>query len=368
MLASYRDFSFTALNARLAAGMERLLHRAGARFALAPSDVVAPLPDGDAAHLERELATLSAQLEKVRLATVQAVDAVSRFWVPVWALITFAAGFGFAFAFIGNPIGAAAGGLVFGCIGALGSYSVIAQTNGAGYHEATKQIFGAAVASHLSGFTYAATVEPDHERIRSWKLFPRLDQVRCHDAMTGTRTGRAVALMSLTVMYDKTRETSKNRKHRQPIGLTATCVVVETGPGAEGVTVIAPVRSRQSPGAHPGLTHGLEKVATGDLEFEAKYTVFSSEPAAARRLLDATMRQRIAWLPGANEDNLPFLIFQPGELVALVEMRGIHAPFTPPPIWIPLDSRSMLAHFASDLAVKHALLAATLDLGPSTTG
>lgn len=369
MLASYRDFSFTALNARLAAGADRLYARAGAKFLLRTADVVVPLPHEDAAHLERELAALHAQLEEVRLAAVKTVDAISRFWVPVWAVITFVLGFGFAFAFIGNPIGAAAGGLVFGCIGALGSYSAIAQTNGAGYHEAAKQVFGAAVASHLSGFTYTATVEPDHERIRGWKLFPRLDQVRCRDAMTGMRAGRAVALSTLTVMYDKTREQRKDRKYSQPIGLTATCIDVETGPGAEGVTVIAPVRSsRQSPGAHPGLTHGLETVATGNADFDAKYTVFSSDPAAARRLLDQTMRQRIVWLPGAKEDNLPFLIFQPGGLVALYEMRAIHTPFMPPPIWTPLDSKGMLARFASDLAVTHALLTATLDLGPMGDG
>jgi len=364
MLSFYRDFSFTALNARLAAGMDRLFQRAGASFALPPEDVAVPLPESDAAHLERELARLSAELEVVRRAAVKAIDAVSRLWVPVWALITFALGFGFAFAFLGNPIGAAAGGLVFGCIGALGSYSVIAQMNGAGYHDAAKQIFGAAVAGHLSGFTYAATAEPDHERIRGWKLFPRLDQVRCRDLMTGKRGGRAVSLSTLTVMYDKTRELEKDRQHRQPIGLTATCIEVETGPGAEGVTVLAPKRSRQSPGAHPGLTFGLETIETGDQNFDAKYTVFSTEPDAARHLLDATMRQRIAWLPGANDDNLPFLIFQPNALVALYEIRGIHTPFTPPPIWIPLDSKSMLAHFASDLAVKHGLLTATLDLGP----
>jgi len=59
-----------------------------------------------------------------------------------------------------------------------------------------------------------------------------------------------------------------------------------------------------------------------------------------------------------------YIVFMSRYLAALFPVPPLSMSFTPSPFWVPLDGEETLATFASDLAVKHIQLVATLAVGP----
>ena len=309
-----------------------------------------PLPEAEKTALRSRLEPLGRALEQKRQATVAEVDAAARRWVTgviaVALLLVLLGGGGLLAA------------LAVAAFAGLGTFVFLQNGPGERYRMAVKQDFGAAVADHLSGFTYTASPEPDARRIESWRLFPRLERLHAEDRLTGRRMGREVALSRLKVVYARTGNNSKNRRN---FFVNALCTEVETGPGAEGATVILPRDSERRLLDAPGGTHGLTAVETGDAAFDQRFSLWSSAPDAVAGWLDGPMRARILVLEG----DAPLLIFLPGYLAVLCPLPAMAQPFSPRPFWDPLDTDQTLALFASDLADKHARLITTLEIGPA---
>ncbi len=339
-----QNFSYTAQWARFSHWFEGVFTSFGGKL---PA-VRTPLPEAEQEVLRARLEPLSAELEAQRLATVDEVDAKARRWVTGVTVVALALIFG-----AGGGIVAA---LAVAFFAGLGTFIFVQNDPAERYRLAVKQAFGSAVAEHLSGFSYTARPEPDAARIKSWRLFPKLDRITVEDRMTGQRMGREVALSRLTVVYGRTGGKSKH-----DLSVSAICTEVETGPGAEGVSVIVPRKAERKLRIAPGAQHGLSETTTGDDSFDARFIVWSSAPDALPRWLDAPMRARILALGG----DAPILIFLPGYLAVLFPLTGLAQPFTPRPFWDPLDTEQTLALFASDLADKHARLITTLEIGPA---
>ena len=344
---SFREYSFTGLWAQISERFEDMFGRG--RGKLAPTGEA--LPESELDALAARLAPIVAELEQMRQKTVIRVDDKARLWVPVTG--------GGAAVFVLTVGGGVLGALVLGAFAALAAWTYAQHHEARLYTNAVKSAFGDAVAGDLSGFSYDATPEADPKRLTSWRLFPELRWAEATDRMTGVRDGRTIALMRLTVAYGRT-----GGKNKREISTTVICAEVETGPGAEGVTVIAPVRSDTLLRDAPERKHGLARISTGDAGFDGKFRVFTSDPAAAERLLDAPMTSRIAAIEAVAQERLPFLVFMPGYLAVLFPVPPLTMSFEPRPFWVPLDGKETLASFASDLAVKHSQLDAALAIGP----
>lgn len=312
-------------------------------------EVRTPLPEAEKDALRLRLEPLGRALEEQRLTTVAEVDAAARRWVTgvivAGVLLVLFAG------------GGVVAALSVAAFAGLGTFAFLQNGPGDRYRIAVKQDFGAAVADHLSGFTYTASPEPDTRRIESWRLFPKIDRIHTEDRLTGKRMGRDVALSRLKVVYGR----SGGGKNKRNLLVNTLCTEVETGPGAEGVTVIMPRNSERRLRDAPGGVHGLTAVETGDAAFDQHFCLWSSAPDAVAGWLDGPMRARILALEGGA----PLLIFLPGYLAVLYPLPAMAQPFSPRPFWDPLDTEQTLALFASDLADKHARLATTLDIGPA---
>jgi len=340
----WQNFSYTSQWARFCHWFEGVFTSFGGTL----PTVRTPLPDDQKAALSARLAPLAATLEEKRLATLNAVDKHARLWVTVVIVVAvvlvFAAG--------GGVIAA----LAVAAFAGVGSFAAIQNAPAERYRLAVKQAFGSAVAEHLSGFTYTARPDPDTTRVESWRLFPKLDRITVEDRMTGQRLGREVALSRITVVYGRT-----GGKNKTNLSVTALCTEVETGPGAEGVTLLVPRASERRLREAPGAVHGLSGAASGDAAFDARFSLWSSAPDAVVNWLDAPMRARIMALEGSA----PVLIFLPRYLAVLYPFAALAQPFTPRPFWDPLDTELTLGLFASDLADKHARLVTTLEIGPA---
>lgn len=312
-------------------------------------EVRTPLPEAEKDALRTRLEPMARALEEKRQTIVAEVDASARRWVSgviaVALLLVFLGGGGLLAA------------LMVAAFAGLGTFAFLQNGPGERYRLAVKQDFGAAVADHLSGFTYTASPEPDARRIESWRLFPKIDRIHTQDRLTGKRMDRDVALSRLKVVYGR----SGNGKNRRNFFVNALCVEVETGPGAEGVSVILPRASERRLLDAPGGVHGLAAVETGDTAFDQRFCLWSSAPDAVAGWLDGPMRARIL----AVEGGAPLLIFLPGYLAVLYPLSQMAQAFTPRPFWDPLDTEQTLALFASDLADKHARLMTTLEIGPA---
>jgi len=349
---NFQDYSFTALWAQISERLEGIFGKGHRK--LAPT--AEPLPEAELEALAARLEPIVAELEQMRQQTVMRVDDRARLWVPV-------AGGG-AVVLVLTVGGGMLGALVLGAGAALAAWIYAQHHDAQLYSNAVKSAFGEAVAGDLSGFSYDATPEADPKRLASWRLFPELRSTEATDRMTGTRDGRAIALMRLTVAYGQSGGKYAGSKNKRALSATVLCVEVATGPGAEGVTVIAPLMSDSRLRDAPERKHGLVPISSGDIEFDRKFRVFASEPEAAARLLDASMISRIEALEAEAQDRLPFLVFMPGYLAVLYPVPPLTLSFTPGPFWVPLDGKETLASFASDLAVKHSQLVAALAIGP----
>jgi len=344
---SFQEYSFTWLWAQISESFEGIFGKGRGKLALTGE----PLPEAELAALSARLAPVVQELEQLRQQTVIRVDDKARLWVPVTG--------GGAAVLVLTVGGGVIGALVLGACAALAAWTYAQHHEARIYTNAVKSAFGEAVAGDLSGFSYDATPEADSKRLASWRLFPELRWTEVTDRMTGTRDGRDIALMRLTVAYGRT-----GGKNKREISTTVICAEVETGPGAQGLTVIAPVRSDTLLRDAPERKHGLVRISSGDTDFDKKYRVFTSDPEGAARLLDAPMISRMAALEAVAQGRLPFLVFMPGYLAVLFPVPPLSMSFTPSPFWVPLDGEETLATFASDLAVKHSQLVATLAVGP----
>lgn len=344
---NFQEYSFTGLYAQLSDRFEATFGKGRGKLERTGE----PLPEAELAALAARLAPIVDELEQMRQQTVKRVDDKARISVPVTgggaAVLVLALG------------GGVLGALIIGACAGLAAWTYAQHHEARLYTNAVKSAFGEAVAGDLSGFSYDATPEPDPERLASWRLFPELRSVEAADRMTGTRDGRTIALMRLTVAYGRT-----GGRNRRDISTTVICAEVETGPGAAGLTVIAPSKSDTLLRDAPHRKHGLARIGTSDTDFDGKFRVFTSDPEGAARLLDPSMISRIAALDAVARQQLPFLVFMPGYLAILFPVPPLTMTFTPRPFWVPLDGRETLATFASDLAVKHGHLLAALAIGP----
>lgn len=307
------------------------------------------MPEADKDALRLRLEPLGRALEEQRLSTVAKVDAAARRWVSGGILA--------ALLLVLVSGGGVVAAMVVAAFAGLGTFAFLQNGPGNRYRLAVKQDFGAAVADHLSGFTCTASPDPDTRRIESWRLFPKFDRIRTEDHLTGRRMGRDVALSRLKVVYGR----SGSGKNKRTLIVSALCVEVETGPGAEGVNVILPRNSERRLLDAPGGVHGLAATETGDAAFDHRFRLWSSAPDAVAGWLDGPMRARILALEG----DAPLLIFLPGYLAVLCPLPAMAQPFSPRPFRDPLDTEQTIARFASDLAEKHARLVTTLEIGPA---
>jgi hypothetical protein len=110
---------------------------------------------------------------------------------------------------------------------------------------------------------------------------------------------------------------------------------------------------------------GLSQVTTGDAEFDAAYTLRVGVATDAG-LLTPALRTAILGLDKSAPAGRPYLAFMPGYLAVLFPRTLVDWSFHVPPYWVPLDPAALLAQFASDLAVKNALLNAVLELPDRT--
>ncbi|MCA9863108.1 MAG: hypothetical protein KC432_08810 [Thermomicrobiales bacterium] len=105
---------------------------------------------------------------------------------------------------------------------------------------------------------------------------------------------------------------------------------------------------------------------TGDSDFDAAYSLRISDPGAVD-VLTADVRSAIRALGEAAPAGHPYLVLKPGSLTVLFPTQQADLAFHVPPYWIALDADSLVAQFASDLALKNGLLNAVLALPNGVT-
>jgi len=346
-----KGISPTAVFARIAAPFERLHRRLGA----GGDQFFTDLPEEARTDLARLLAPAVDRLEALRLETVARVDSMARWAIPAAALAAFVPAH-----FSGQGIAVS---LLASAGMALAAYWGVQVRPGARYLTQARETFGREIAAYLSDFHFVPRASPDLRRIARWKLFPRVGSPLMDDYMTGTRDGRQVAMYRFGVTYrDGSRGTVTARR------LTAACAEVETGHGCSGAVVMLPRWADAALRTGPAGTYGLHPVQACDGLLDPYYEVFAELPADCGHLLNPGRCARIRALADSHaardRERVPVLVFLPGYLAALFPLPTGEPLFSPPPFWRALEPEAAVARFASDLAVKHALLMETLELGP----
>lgn len=342
-MAGYSEFSFTSLWARIGGRADAALQKTGN----APRGVVVPLPAAERAALIDQIGAHLAELEALRRQTLATVDSRARILVPLAGGATLVA------LLIGGQ--GLAASVIFGLVAALTGWFIAMGKRAGQYQAAVKSVFAKAVSGYLSGFDHVVEPETDMARLRSWRLFPELQSARTLDRITGRRNGRSLTLSEMLIAY------APGKRGRLDHNLSVSVVEVASEAVEGALLVLTP---------HEAAPHILEAqrkaadllaISTGDPQFDAAYSLRSDDPDAGR-LLGPVLRGAILSLSEAGPAGRPGLVFLQGNLAVLFPTSFSDLAFHVPPYWEPIDADSLLAQFASDLALKNRLIDAVLNL------
>lgn len=345
MSASYGNFSFTAVWAKIGSLADGLLAESGAK----PGETVFELPEPRRSELAEKLAPQTAELEALRKETLSRIDDRARLRVPLLGVAALS-----VVPLFGGGIMA---GLFLGIFGALGGWFLSVGRDAEAYRKAVKTRFGEAAAEGISGFAYEADRKADLEEIRAWKVFPDVREAKLEDHMTGERDGRKLSLSRFSVVYDK-------RRGKSSFDPSLYCFRIdfETASEFSGTTVVVGKDASPRFNRAAEKIHGLLPVTTGNAEFDDKYRVYASEQGTAERDLNLSVRSAFPALEGVCTAGRPILIFRRQRVTVLFPLGSFDFAFEPKPFWIPLNPDRTLAMFASDLAGKERYLDAALAL------
>lgn len=311
------------------------------------------LPEDLRAELLPALKPEAERLEKQRQETVRLIDARARWMVPLGLsplLLVFLPGVG-----AGLPvIVALAGGLI--------GWGAAARAPAAQWQKEMREGFGQMLAERLSGFAHASMPPPDIERLNALRLFGKVISVTISDRLTGHRNGRDLALSTMRIKYSAVENPPTPRDGRDHPVLFADMVEVETtaddAPLIVGVGKAAFDVLRDT----PARVHGLARFETQDADLDNKFHLFSSDPGAARQFLDDALRAALISLSVRHGHEPPHLVIMPRYLAVLFSRLRQETVFQSRPYWVPVDAGRTLAHFASDLADRNAMIEDVLTL------
>jgi hypothetical protein len=342
-VAGYSEFSFTALWARIGGRADQALKATGN----APRGVIVALPEDERAALAAQITPHLDALEAIRLQTLATVDSRARLLVPLaggGALVALLAG--------GQAMSTA---VIFGLLSAVVGWFIAMGNRSGQYQAMVKTRFATVTSAHLSGFDHVVEPETDLAHLRGWRLFPDLQSARTSDQIKGQRGGRSLSLSEMSIAYAPGKRGGSDH--------VLSFSVVEVASGAvDGAMVVltpkdAPPRILESQREAADLL----AASTGDATFDAVYSLRTSDPEAAR-LLTAELRAAILALDEVAPAGRPYLVFLPGYLAVAFPTTFADLAFHVPPYWVRIDAESLLAQFASDLALKNCLINAVLHL------
>lgn len=347
-MARYSDFSFTSLWARIGGAADAAVKASG----IAPGGIVVELPEAERAALAARIAPFTAELEALRVRTLADVDRRARLLVPLVGGGSFV-----ALLAAGQGAGPA---VIFGALAALSGWFLAMGNRASAYQTAVKSRFAKVTSGHLSGFEHVVAPETDLERLRSWRLFPKVLAATTTDRITGHRDGRSLSLSELSIDY-AVRANRSTTGSTSDHGISVTVVEVASSAVNDALVALTP---KDAPWRLRSLQENipdLNLVTTGDARFDAAYTLRlggTTDPG----LLKPTLRSAILDLETSAPAGRPYLVFMPGYLAVLFPTKLVDFAFHVPPYWVPLDPDGLIAQFASDLAVKNALVNAVLAL------
>lgn len=347
-MSGYSDFSFTALWARVGGAADAAVKTTGN----APRGIVVSLPEAERAALAAQVAPFTAELEDLRVRTLAEVDRRARLLVPLVGGVAF-----IVLLVAGQGAGPA---VIFGALAALSGWFLAMGNRASTYQTAVKSRFAKITSGHLSGFEHVVAPETDLERLRGWRLFPKVLAATTTDRITGHRDGRSLSLSEMSIDYAP-RANRSTTGSTSDHGISVTVVEVASGSVEDALLTLTPQDAPWRLRSLQENISGLSLATTGDAEFDAAYTVRLGVATDAR-VLTPSLRTAILGLEKNAPAGRPYLVFMPGYLAVLFPTKIVDFAFHVPPYWVPLDPDALLAQFASDLAVKNALLNAVLAL------
>jgi hypothetical protein len=351
-MAGYSDFSFTALWARVGGAADAAMKASGN----APRGVVVDLPEAERTALAAQVAPFTAELEALRVQTLAEVDRRARLLVPL------AGGGAFvALLLAGQGTGTV---VIFSALAALSGGFLAMGNRASTYQTAVKSRFAKVTSGHLSGFEHDVDPKTDLARLREWRLFPEIRAATTTDRITGHRDGRSLSLSEMSIDYAP-RANRSTTGSTSDHGISVTVVEVASGAVDDALVTLTPQDAPWRLRSLQEKISGLSLVTTGDAEFDAAYTLRLGVATDAK-LLTPALRTAILGLDKSAPAGRPYLVFMPGYLAVLFPRTLVDWSFHVPPYWVPLDPDALLAQFASDLAVKNALLNAVLALPDRT--
>ena len=250
--------------------------------------------------------------------------------------------------------------VIFGALAALCGWFLAMGNRASNYQTAVKSRFAKITSGHLSGFEHVLAPETDLERLRGWRLFPKVLAATTTDRITGQRDGRSLSLSEMSIDY-AVRLNRSTTGSTSDHGISVTVVEVASRAVDDALVALTPQDAPWRLRSLQENISGLSVVTTDDAEFDAAYTVRLGVATDARVLTPA-LRTAILGLEKSAPAGRPYLVFMPGYLAVLFPTKLVDIAFHVPPYWVPLDPDGLLAQFASDLAVKNALINAVLAL------
>ncbi|MCK9504602.1 MAG: hypothetical protein M0Q95_10505 [Porticoccaceae bacterium] len=345
-MAGYSDFSFTSIWARIGGGADKVVAASGN----APRGVVVDLSKVERENLLSRIAPFISDLEQLRLSTLETVDQRARLWVPLAGL-----GVLLALLFTGQGIFVA---LIFGILAAFVGWFIAMGNRSSTYQTTVKSCFAPVISEYLGGFDHVVEPETDLAQLRGWCLFPVLQSARTTDRLIGVRDGREVTLSEMLIAYAPRR----NKKHNLgDYTLNFTVIQMASDWGNDVSIVLTPKDAPPRLLLAQSKTSELAVTLTGDSAFDEVYSLRISDPGAVD-LLPAEMRYAILALIEIAPGSRPYLVLRPGFFAVLFPTQLADLAFYVPPYWISLDADALVAQFASDLALKNALLNGVLAL------
>lgn len=343
-MAGYADFSFTEIWARIGGVADSAL----AKSSLAPRGVVVDLPDEERDALQSLVSPMVADLEALRLQTLETVDKRARLLVPL------AGGAAFIALLLGGQ--GLVSALIFGALAAVAGWFLAMGHRASKYQAAVKSRIAPVTTGLLAGFDHGVEPETDLARVRDWQLFPKLQSARTLDRVAGVKNGFAVRLSEMQVGYSSSAKLDM-------IDHTLSFAVFEVQVASDGIGAIALTPNDAPPRllAEQAKSDGLRATLTGDADFDRVYRVRVNPPDALAALTP-DLRSAILGLAVEAPAGRPYVVLTPEYLVVLFPTLHADLAFHVPPYWVPIDAQALVAQFASDLAARTKLLNAVLNL------
>lgn len=251
--------------------------------------------------------------------------------------------------------------LIFGIFAAFAGWSIAMGNRSTTYQTKVKSCFAPVISGSLGGFDHVVEPETELAQLRAWCLLPELQSATTTDRLIGVRDGCEVTLSEKLITYAP----RSNKKHNLgDYTLNFTVIQIASGWGDDVTIVLTPRDAPSRLLLAQSKSSELTVTLTGDSTFDEAYTLRISNPGAVD-LLSAEMRHAILALNKIAPRSRPYLVFKPGFLTVLFPTQLADLAFHVPPYWVPLDAEALGAQFASDLALKNALLKGVISLPDS---